>query len=886
MNLRNVLLNEILPAVTKPSRYLGNELHSVHKDPASVDLRMALCFPDLYELGLGNLGLHILYAILNRMEGVWAERVYTPAPDLEAELRARGLPLFLHESKDPLGAADAVGFSLQSELTYVNVLNALDLAGIPVRSEARTAAHPLIFAGGPTTSNPEPMAPFIDFFLIGDGEEAIVEIAEALRRLKHASRREQLEAIAQISGIYVPALYPTETLPDGRVLPRADAPKIVRRMVRDLDQALFPEGYLTPFMQLVHDGIGIEVLRGCTQGCRFCHAGMVSRPVRERNADEVERLVERTIASTGIEGVALVSLSTCDHSRARALVGRASQLAHAAHTSVSLPSLRLDSFSVELAEMVSGVRRSGLTFAPEAGTARLRAVINKNVSDEDLIELAVEAFRRGWPHVKTYFMIGLPTETDEDVLAIADLCVRTLRAGRAVDQRAAVRTGVSAFVPKPGTPFQWARQIGLEETIRKHELLAGAFKKHPAIKFGRHEPAASFIEGLLARADRRAADLIEAAWRHGAGLETWSERLNLGAWLEAIEEVGYDVAGQLGERSLDERLPWDHIDTLVSRAWLKDEWARSQQMETLSDCRQGRCNRCGVSERVPELCAAMLDAHRQARAEGPDAGAKAPDIAEEPIPPPKQRMRLRIGREGEARLLSHLELQSVWIRALRRADAPLAYTQGFHAHPRMNFSTAAPLGEESRADYLDVLLTEDCDPSALAQRLRATLPIGFLLLDARPVPLNTPSLMSSVVGFRYSFHIQAEAEEVRRHIEALLEQPEIPVGRSVKAGQSVRGRKGGPRKKNIAIDLRPLICELAVAGVEEGGVKVSFTTRLHENRLAKPKEILELLEVPPGSVRVVKEETFLTEDASASPSGGEFCDEIENDADNVRGDSE
>ncbi len=881
MNLRNVLLNEILPAVTKPGRYLGSELHSVHKDPATVDLRIGLCFPDLYELGLGNLGLHILYAILNRMDRVWAERIYTPAPDLETELRARGLPLFLQESKDSLDTAHAIGFSLQSELTYVNVLNALDLAGIPVRSADRTEAHPLIFAGGPTTSNPEPMAPFMDFFLIGDGEEAIVEIADTLLALPGAPRAEQLEALSKIGGVYVPALYPTETLSDGRVLPRADAPKIVRRMVRDLNSTAFPEDYLTPFTQLVHDGIGIEVLRGCTQGCRFCHAGMVSRPVRERSADEVERLLNRTLASTGIEGVALVSLSTCDHSRARALVCQAAERAHAAHTSVSLPSLRLDSFSVELAEMVAGVRRSGLTFAPEAGTARLRAVINKNVSDEALIDLSVEAFRRGWPHVKTYFMIGLPTETDEDVLAIADLCVRTLRAGRAVDQRAAVRTGVSAFVPKPGTPFQWARQIGLEETIQKHELLSAAFKKHPAIKFGRHEPAASFIEGLLARADRRAANLIEAAWKRGAGLETWSERLNLRAWMEAVEEVGYDVAGQLGERSLEERLPWDHIDTLVSRAWLEEEWARSQRMETLPDCRQGRCNRCGVSERVPELCAQMLENHRQGRAEEPVVFVPAPDAMGETVPPPKQRMRLRIGREGEARLLSHLELQSVWIRALRRAEAPLAYTQGFHAHPRMNFSTAAPLGEESHADFLDVFMMEECDPSALEARLRATLPMGFLLLGAGPVPLNAPSLMSSVAGFRYRFYVEGDSTELSRQVEALLAQDSIMVGRSVKAGQSPHGRKGGPRKKMISMDLRPLIRELKVTGTDADGVVLSFTTMLHDKRLAKPKEILELLQLSPAKVRVVKEETFLSDEASTGASGGEFSDKVEDDADDV-----
>ncbi len=402
-------MNEILPSVTKPSRYLGNELHSVHKDPAQVDLRIALFFPDLYELGLGNLGLHILYAILNRLDGVWAERAYTPAPDMAAQLRERGLPLFMHESKDPLGMAHAIGFSLQSELTYVNVLDGLDLAGIPVRSADRSERHPLIFAGGPTVFNPEPMSPFIDFFVLGEGEEVMVEIADTLRALRNAPRRERLEALARIEGVYVPELYPMETLPDGRVLPRPDAPKIRKRLVRDLEQAPFPTDYIVPFTQLIHDTAGIEVLRGCTQGCRFCHAGQVTRPVRERGPESVRQLLEQVLPNTGMEDATLVSLSTCDHSRARALVRAAAEYAHSAHASVSLPSLRLDSFSVELAGMVAGVRRSGLTFAPEAATPRLRAVINKNISDDELLSLSAEAFRRGWPHVKTYFMIGLPT---------------------------------------------------------------------------------------------------------------------------------------------------------------------------------------------------------------------------------------------------------------------------------------------------------------------------------------------------------------------------------------------------------------------------------------------------------------------------------------------
>ncbi len=857
MNLSTVLNNEILPIVEKPSRYLGTELNTTHKNKEDIELRINLVFPDLYDLGLGNVGLLIMYSILNDLDWCWCERAYSPAPDMEAELRNRGYNLFSHESKDTLDEMDLIGITMQSELTYTNILTIIDLAGQPLRTKDRADDAPLFFAGGPTSFNPEPMAPFFDFFVIGEGEDAIVEIAECMRDKKHLPRLEKLEHLAKIEGVYVPELYPFETLPDGQILPVVDAEPVRKRVVKSLDGAKFPTDYIVPYTQQVHDRLSLEVLRGCTQGCRFCQAGMVTRPVRERTLENIDQLMEDSLAKTGYEEISLVSLSTCDYSRPLQLVNQAAKRGVENRVSISLPSLRLDSFSVEMADKVADVRRSGLTFAPEAASPRLRGVINKWIPDEGLLEMSAEAFRKGWKHVKCYFMIGLPTERDEDIEAIIDLCFRNLRVGQEINPNAAINLGVSTFVPKPFTPFQWAHQIDMDETERRQQILDQGFKKTGKIKFGRHDAKTTFIEGLVTRADRRCADLIETAWNHGARFESWDELCNLNAWLKAIEAVNYDVEFAFRERDPEERLPWDHIDVLIPKEWFQEDWARAMEYKHAPDCRAGKCHMCGVIFKEQQLCSHMLKNQRVGRIEEKNWEPEpTPEYVE---PEPIQRIRFRVGRTGDPRFLSHLEWMNAWIRALRRARAPLSYSLGFHAHPKINFAAAAPLGEESRGCYMDVVLKEFVHADELLERLKAVMPEGFLVLGAEDVPLRIPALMSAVRGVEYSLFVTPEnIEELEERVSSLMATDEIIIERKVK-NKKKKGRGRGqrrPMKRTAPVNIRPMISDLSIAESNEHQATINFTTEMYENKMAKPKEIMALLELP-ATTLVMKRDTIL-----------------------------
>ncbi len=596
-------LEAILPLVQKPARYIGCEDGSQvpEHDPAKV--AWLLTYPDTYEIGLPNQGLQILYEILNERADAVAERAYAPWTDLEALLRERGLPLFSVDTHRPAGAFDILAFNLSAELVYTNVLNCIDLAGVPVRAVERDARHPLVGAGGHCTYNPEPLADFIDFFVLGDGEEVVGEVTEVVGVWKRAGgtdRADVLVALGAVPGVYVPSLY--DVTYDGpavaAVVPRhPDAPdRVEKRTIADLAEWPYPRSQLVPLTEVVHDRLNVEVFRGCTRGCRFCQAGMITRPVRERPADQVRQMVSDGLRRTGYDEVTLTSLSTADFSGIGEVVADVvGDPANCGQVSVSLPSLRVDAFTVGIATEIQKARRTGLTFAPEAGTWRLRQVINKLIREEDLYSAVDSAYSQGWRRMKLYFLTGLPTETDEDTLGIARLARACVEIGRRHHRNPSVTVSVGGFVPKPFTPFQWFGQNTLSELQRKMHLLRDELRRDRAVQFKWHDPRATVVEGMASRGDRRLGPVIEHVWRHGGTFQEWSEHFDLQLWLDALAHHGLEVDDLVyRHRREDEVLPWDHLSAGLHKDFLWQDWRDALAEVGLEDCRWTPCYDCGA----------------------------------------------------------------------------------------------------------------------------------------------------------------------------------------------------------------------------------------------------------------------------------------------------
>ncbi|MGI6453232.1 MAG: TIGR03960 family B12-binding radical SAM protein [Syntrophomonadaceae bacterium] len=598
--MKDLLFRRILPQVEKPSRYTGGEVNMIKKDWNSSLVKMAFAFPDVYEVGMSHIGGKILYGLVNEKSEHLMERVFAPWPDMEDLMRKKKIPLYSLESFKPVVDFDIVGFSLQYELSLTNVLNMLDLAGIPVFAREREDDRfPLIIAGGPVVFNPEPFADFFDAFLIGDGEEVILEFLDCYHETRGLAKQIRLEKMAHIQGVYVPALYSVEYNPDNTfraIIPSVPGvpAKVRKRVVGDLETAYYPEKPIVPFLNIVHDRAVLEVMRGCQRGCRFCHAGIVYRPVRERSVDKLKSQAQAQLCHTGVEEISLASLSTLDYSGVERLVKDLVTENAEKGIGVSLPSLRVDAFSIDLANEVQKVRKTTLTLAPEAGTQRLRDIINKNVSEEQLVKAVEAAFKSGWLSIKLYFMFGLPGESEEDLEGILSLLERVKKIGDQYSKRPVeIRASLACFVPKPHTPFQWHAQNSIEELDNKKHFLQQ--KRMKRIKISFHDSRTSYLEGVIARGDRKIAQVIHAAWKRGCKFDGWSEYFRFADWMEAFKESGIDPDFySTRKRSYDEKFPWDFIDIGVNKSFLIKENEAAQKGITTPDCRQDQCTGCGI----------------------------------------------------------------------------------------------------------------------------------------------------------------------------------------------------------------------------------------------------------------------------------------------------
>lgn len=790
-------IENLLPLVQKPAQYAGGERGVISKDPAGAAVLVALVFPDFYEIGMTHLGLKILYHILNRIPGVAAERVYAPMPDMEKQLRSRGIPIFSLENRIPLNEFDIVGFTLQTELNYSTILKMLDLGGIGIRREDRDESGPMVLGGGPCAVNPEPLADFFDLFLVGDGEEAIAEIVDAAAAAaKHTPagyrRKAIIESISGIEGVYNP-----------------EKPAAVKhRWIREMRSEWMPAEPLVPLTEVVQDRLAIEIQRGCTRGCRFCQAGYTHRPVRELPPEDVLNLADTGIGCSGWHELGLVSLSTSDYSSIGELNRKLAAMPSMAHVSTSFPSLRADSFSVDLAAGASRVRRTGLTFAPEAGSFEFRKKLNKPISDEKLFSVINYAFGKGWKKVKLYFMIGLPGETLDDIEHIVDFIYRLSQMARARRSGGKINVSIGIFVPKPHTPLQWEPFAGLENIEEKlgHLKRRLIFRN---VKLKWQEPLPALIEAFFSRGNRSAGAVLHDAWSQGAGLDSWSSYFNRDAWIGALERAGVDIASPLPGKDPDGPLPWDNIDTGVNKRFLRAELAAFHEGALTPDCREGACAGCGLADCPMIRSAADPPPGVEPRTSAPGvrtAGEPPPLAAvraSDPLdgdpasPSPGHRkeipssdaaptdliidrgsggapdqgwgrrkrqvthrekfglhFRAKYTRTGAARYLSHLDLTRCWVRMLRMSGLPLVYTAGFTPRPKVEYGPPAPVGIASRTELIDFNL-EKPPPADIATALNRVAVPGVSILSVRQRISRDMSLSASINSALYHVSVPA-----------------------------------------------------------------------------------------------------------------------------------
>ncbi|EPR41183.1 Conserved hypothetical protein CHP03960, radical SAM [Desulfovibrio sp. X2] len=779
-------MKELLPLLQRPGRYAGNEWGAVRRAPSSVRAHVALAFPDLYEVGMSYLGQRILYALVNDNPDWLAERVYAPCEEAAAIMAGHGAKLATIESDTPLAAVDAVAFHVTHELAAPTMLWMLDLAGIPRRGAERGEDDPLVLAGGGCVGSAEPLAPFIDAFVLGDGEAALPPLMAALEsfRAEGTPRPEKLRRLAKLPGVYVPSFYGKDGTGRMRPLPEhADvAPEVVHRaVVKDLNEVSWPKRLVLPNFQAVHDRLAMEIARGCTRGCRFCHAGMAYRPVRERTPETLLSCLTESLADAGYEEVSFLSLSTGDYSALDGLFAGSFERCAAEQVAVSLPSLRVGSLSPKIMDLMARIRRTGITIAPEAGSQRLRDVINKGVDEAGLMAHVRALFARGWSQVKLYFMCGLPTETEDDLRAVFELCRAVADAAPRGTKRLQVTAAVAPFVPKPHTPFQWERQITLSECRERIEFLRELFRADKRLKLKWHEPTMSFVEGVLSRAGREAAPLLEALVARGQVLPAWEDRFDFEAWQAAFADVGLDPETMLAARDVNAPLPWDHLDVGVSKRFLLAERARAFEGKITPDCRYDACRNCGACElSEPDGLRPRTVFARRDQADPATAPAETPEATPEtanaapmapqrgPQKPPEIRedltrreghFRVWFEKRGPAAWLSTLDLQSVLERALRRARVKPSFSKGFHPLPQISFGRALPVGVTSRAEWFDLFTREPYTAEEAFARLAPQMPEGLPLLRVEELSMGRRQPQSEAEEFMVRYEPPAEVAD-------------------------------------------------------------------------------------------------------------------------------
>jgi radical SAM family uncharacterized protein/radical SAM-linked protein len=812
-----------LLTVSNPLRYLDGEVNAVHKEFDRTSLRVALAFPDLYELGMSHVGLKILYEIVNAREEYLAERVFAPWPDRETQLRQEAAPLTSLESGRPLLDFDMVGFTLPYEMTCTNILNMLDLARIPVWAEERDGRHPLIGGGGPGAFNPEPLVDFFDFFLLGDGEEAILEIAAVLENRRGEDREETLRRLARVEGVYVPRFYRPVTGPDGRIAAieavEAGQPTHIRkRILLDLDAAPYPVRPVVPYLDTTHDRITVEIARGCIQRCRFCQAGTTYRPYRERSPATAIDMAKRGLDATGYDEISLAALSCGDYRHLEILLAELMSRHGGDRISISLPSLRPGTITKGVLREIRKVKRTGFTIAPEAASQRLRDVVSKGITEEQIMETCSLLFSAGWSRIKMYFMVGLPTETAEDREGIVHLCARIRAMGKKILGRVPhLSASVSSFVPKPHTPFQWSKQLTPAELHPILGSLRQSLKKR-GIAFKWHQPELSALEGALARGDRRLARVIHTAWRKGRTFDGWTEKFAFEPWDESFRDHGYDFEAFIGrEHSPEAVLPWDHLAPPELKAFLLEEHRRSLEAIASPACDPTDCPACGMCEDYP------LNDDEEPVIEPAAAATETAAV--------RGKIRLEFAKYGSMKYLPHLSLLRTFHRAFRRARIPVAYSQGHSPHPKIQAGPPLPIGFEGDSEYLDIELATLITPAEAARMLAEELPAGLDLKRAVAVPLKGRSLFD-MIGLQ-TYRVVLPKERLPEKdpggwlIARILEAEELTM---------VRTRKG----KTRTIDLRPSVSGAEQIGESEEDIELLLTLLRTGGGASRPDDVIRI----------------------------------------------